>query len=114
MKTTKLFLAILTLTVLGSCGATKSTETKQSPAQVAPAATLQTYEAPEAKIGDRVICPSTGDAFVVAANSPASVIKGKKYFYCCGDCKAPVEKNPDAYLKTGKAPGAGGMMGHGS
>lgn len=114
MKTTKIFLAALALAFLGSCGASKETSNKPAAAQVSPAATLQTYAAPEAKIGDRVICPATGDAFTVAANSPVSVIKGKKYFYCCGDCKTPVEKNPDAYLKTGKAPGASGMMGHGS
>jgi YHS domain-containing protein len=35
-----------------------------------------------------------------------SVYKGKTYYFCCADCKAAFDKNPEKYIKSAKSSGS--------
>jgi peptide-methionine (R)-S-oxide reductase len=62
----------------------------------------QTYDAPQAKIGDRVACPVTGKVFTISDKLPAIAINGKSY-YCCSDgCAQALKQDPDRYLNDMK------------
>lgn len=50
-------------------------------------------------VGKRVTCPVCGDEFVVAAQSPVRVHKGKKLVFCCDRCLPHFAKNPDIFLE---------------
>jgi YHS domain-containing protein len=52
----------------------------------------------EAKLGDATSCPVSGDAFVVAADSPHVQYQGTTYYFCCPDCVGDFEKDPAKYL----------------
>lgn len=52
-------------------------------------------------LGNQVICPVTGDKFVITKNSPQMEYKGKTYFFCCPGCPAKFKANPEKYLKGG-------------
>lgn len=58
----------------------------------------------EATIGDRTSCPTSGEEFVVTADSPKVEYQGKTYYFCCSGCDKKFSKDPEKYLK--KAPGA--------
>jgi YHS domain-containing protein len=61
----------------------------------APAATEPAPLAP----GTKAKCPVTGEDFTVKAGTAQTTYKGKRYAFCCPDCKPTFEKNPDKYAK---------------
>lgn len=58
----------------------------------------------EAAIGDRTRCPTSGEEFVVTADSPKVEYKGKTYYFCCGGCDKKFASDPEKYI--GKKPDA--------
>ncbi|MCC6933224.1 MAG: TRASH domain-containing protein [Deltaproteobacteria bacterium] len=67
---------------------------------------VQSYDTPEAKAGDSVVCPVMGGTFTVTKDSPSVTIQNKKYYVCCGGCVESLNKNPDKYLKGKTEPEA--------
>ncbi len=49
---------------------------------------VQTLEAKEAKIGEKVVCPVMKEEFKVTKKSFYVSYKGKKYYFCCKSCVA--------------------------
>ena len=49
--------------------------------------------------GTKAWCPVMQREFIVSADSPFSVYKGKTVVFCCAGCKPEFDKNPEQYLK---------------
>jgi peptide-methionine (R)-S-oxide reductase len=79
------------------CGAEK-----QSSAAESEDAMMQSYSAPEAKIGDRVTCPVTGWKLTVSDKLPSIAITGKRYYCCSDQCVTMLKREPDKYLNDDK------------
>lgn len=62
-------------------------------------AKTQTLKSPEAKIGDKLICPVMNSKFEVKEDTLYTEIDGKKYYVCCKGCIEPLKTNPKKYLK---------------
>ena len=58
----------------------------------------QTYTTPEAKIGDKVVCPVMKTPITVNEKTPSVKIKDKNYYVCCSGCIEKLNANPDKYL----------------
>jgi YHS domain-containing protein len=50
-------------------------------------------------VGTRATCPVMKEAFVVGAETLRSEHDGKHYVFCCPDCKAKFDADPEAYLR---------------
>lgn len=59
----------------------------------------QTLSSPEAKVGDKVICPVMNTRMEVKDNSLFVNYQDKKYYVCCNECVGDLNKNPEKYLK---------------
>jgi len=53
----------------------------------------------EAQMGDKTVCPVSGEEFTVTASSPKADYKGKTVYFCCGGCDAKFTANPEQYMK---------------
>jgi YHS domain-containing protein len=53
----------------------------------------------EATVGDKSICPVSGEEFTITAASPKTVHESKTYYFCCPGCDKKFAANPAAYLK---------------
>ena len=53
----------------------------------------------EAQIGDKTVCPVSGEEFTVTASSPKVDYKGKTVYFCCGGCEGKFQANPEQYMK---------------
>ena len=53
----------------------------------------------EAQVGDKTVCPVTGEEFTVTAASPKVDYKGKTVYFCCGGCEKKFGANPDEFMK---------------
>ncbi len=51
------------------------------------------------KIGQKVKCPVTGAEITVAEDTSSLEYKGKFYYFCCDNCNAVFNKNPEKYIK---------------
>ncbi|MDO8662962.1 MAG: YHS domain-containing protein [Candidatus Omnitrophota bacterium] len=51
-------------------------------------------------LGNKVVCPVTGEAFGIEANSKKMSYKGKVYYFCCLDCVALFKADPNKYLQS--------------
>ncbi|MCM8785317.1 MAG: YHS domain-containing protein, partial [Candidatus Omnitrophica bacterium] len=49
-------------------------------------------------LGNKVICPITGEKFNITKDSDYIEYKGKLYFFCCPGCKEKFKSNPEKYL----------------
>jgi YHS domain-containing protein len=50
------------------------------------------------------VCPVMGTKIPdVTKAAGKSVYKGKTYYFCCAGCKPLFDKNPEKYIKSGKA-----------
>jgi YHS domain-containing protein len=105
---TKLSLLCLCAALATACGgSTKEPEVASSPA--APAADAPASQPADQaavatpgtalKIGDKTKCPVSGEAFVVAENSPKVTYEGKDYYFCCPSCAEEFKANPKKYAK---------------
>jgi peptide-methionine (R)-S-oxide reductase len=63
---------------------------------------MQTYDALEAALGDRVTCPVTGFKLTISDSLPSIAINGKRYYCCSSECINTLRKEPDRYLKNDK------------
>ncbi|MFT3767442.1 MAG: YHS domain-containing protein [Minicystis sp.] len=51
-----------------------------------------------AQVGDKTICPVSGEDFTVAADSPKAEVDGKTYYFCCSGCAKKFQADPKKYL----------------
>lgn len=56
-------------------------------------------KAGEAGLGDRTVCPTSGEEFVVTADSPKVEYNGKTYYFCCSGCDQKFARDPKKYLE---------------
>jgi YHS domain-containing protein len=68
---------------------------QSSPPQTSPPAANSVSQAQSAASGEQTICPVMGGAI---DKKVFVEYKGKKVYFCCTDCKAIFEKNPEKYL----------------
>ena len=82
---------------LAACGGTPSAQpTTPAASGTVPAGAKKPGEA---QIGDKTVCPVTGEDFTVTASSPKADYKGKTVYFCCGGCTEKFNANPDLYMK---------------
>lgn len=60
----------------------------------------QVVAAGGATVGDVTSCPVSGEKFVVTEDSPNLEHEGKTYYFCCANCKAKAEAEPDKFLSA--------------
>jgi YHS domain-containing protein len=53
----------------------------------------------EAQVGDKTLCPVSGEEFTVTATSPKTEYKGKTVYFCCSGCSEKFQANPDEFMK---------------
>lgn len=53
----------------------------------------------DAQMGDKTVCPVSGEEFTVTASSPEVDYKGKTIYFCCGGCEGKFQANPEQYMK---------------
>lgn len=53
----------------------------------------------DAKVGDKTLCPVSGEEFVVTATSPKVEFEGKAYHTCCPNCAKKLQAEPKKYLE---------------
>ncbi|MBX3233570.1 MAG: YHS domain-containing protein [Labilithrix sp.] len=112
MLSRHVYLIVSSVSLLAAC-AGDPPPPAAAPAPVAPSsasatATAATHAAElkaagDAKVGDRTKCPTSGEEFVVTADSPKVEYQGKTYYFCCSGCDNKFAKDPEKFLKK---PGA--------
>jgi YHS domain-containing protein len=50
-------------------------------------------------IGAEVVCPVSGDRFLVSETTPVVEYKGTKYYLCCPECELEFKKDPEKYIE---------------
>lgn len=82
---------------LAACGGTPSAQ----PATPTASGTLPAgvKKPGEAQIGDKTVCPVSGEEFTVTASSPKADYKGKTVYFCCGGCDTKFTASPEQYMK---------------
>jgi Cu+-exporting ATPase len=88
------FISLLSLALASSCATTPAMA--EGPHHVD--ANAPQVKPGEAKLGDSTICPVSGEHFTVAADSPKVDYQGKTYYFCCNDCVADFQKNPEKFV----------------
>ncbi len=58
------------------------------------AAPAATSDPPMIAVGTKMKCPVSGEEFTVKESTQQVVYAGKRYAFCCSDCKPDFEKNP--------------------
>lgn len=53
----------------------------------------------QSKKAASAVCPVLHVKVPDVSKAPKSVYKGKTYYFCCKDCKAKFDKNPEKYIK---------------
>lgn len=51
-------------------------------------------------VGTRAMCPVSKHQFVVSEKTKRSEHKGKHYAFCCAECMAPFDADPEKYLSS--------------
>lgn len=87
---------VLVLSIAACGGAPSPQPTIPAAASTLPAGAKKPGEA---QIGDKTVCPVSGEEFTVTASSPKADYKGKTVYFCCGGCDAKFKANPDEYMK---------------
>jgi len=54
------------------------------------------------KEGQHFKCPVTGEAGVASEKTAYSDFNGKRYYFCCSNCKTKFETKPQKYLQSDK------------
>ncbi len=60
----------------------------------------QTMNSPEAKMGEHVVCPVSGEKIMVTEKTPFAMFSGKKIYIAGQDNKKLFESDPAKYLKS--------------
>ncbi len=102
MRSLSLSFALASSLALLACGggipaASPAGATSTEPSH-AGAASSDVKKPGEAKVGDKMNCPVSGEEFVVAADSPSAEVDGKTYYFCCPPCVAKFKADPKKYL----------------
>ena len=50
-------------------------------------------------LGNKVVCPVSGEPFAIEPDSKKASYEGKTYYFCCPDCAALFKANPKKYLQ---------------
>jgi YHS domain-containing protein len=70
-----------------------------APVAVTPVAAPAAGEPPMIAVGTKMKCPVTGEEFTVKPTTTQIVYNGKRYAFCCPDCKPDFEKNPSKFAQ---------------
>lgn len=62
----------------------------------------QTYDTPEPKPDEKVVCPVSGMKLTVSDRLPSVAIGDKRYYCCSKACAEQLRKEPDRYLMKSK------------
>jgi len=81
---------------LAACGGAPAQSTTPSASGALPAGDKKPGEA---QIGDKTVCPVTGEEFTVTASSPKVDYKGKTVYFCCAGCNDKFNANPEQFMK---------------
>ncbi len=90
---------------LGACSESKPSAPTPTPAVASapvaatPVAAPAAGEPPLIAVGTKMKCPVSGEEFVVKATTTQIVYNGKRYAFCCSDCKPDFEKNPAKFAQ---------------
>jgi YHS domain-containing protein len=97
----KISALLLSASLLAACS-----ESKPAPAaSAAPVAVAAPAAAPAAgepaliAVGTKMKCPVSGEEFTVKPTTQQVVYNGKRYAFCCADCKPDFEKNPAKFAQ---------------
>lgn len=96
-KTMLLGLPLLLLPLAGCDGVAHAAPTQA--ASQAAAAVGDDPAVPRIPVGTKMKCPVSGEDFTVKAKTQQVTYKGKRYAFCCADCRPDFEKNPAKYAK---------------
>ncbi len=64
------------------------------------AASLKEAAAYPQFLGNKVVCPVSGEVFNIKPDSKKADYQGKVYYFCCPDCVVLFKTNPKKYLQT--------------
>lgn len=98
------FISLLSLALASSCATTTAAATTEAKAEAKGEghhhvdANATVVKPGEAKLGDATVCPVSGEHFTVEADSPKAEYQGKTYYFCCNDCVADFQKNPEKFV----------------
>ena len=92
MKKTIIAVSVIAVFAMGRVTAFASTTTTKAPAKKSPAAHKKQQSG---------VCPVLGTKIADVSKAPKATYKGKTYYFCCPNCKAAFEKNPEKYIKKG-------------
>ncbi len=84
---------------VGCARSATSSSAKAAPAPVAANTSSEENSVPLLPVGTPTHCPVTGEAFTVKANTVQLVHNGKRYAFCCSDCKPDFLANPTKFAK---------------
>lgn len=93
-------LLLITIFSVAACSESKpavsAAPAATTPAAAAPvaAAPANSSELPLIAVGTKMKCPVSGEEFTVKPTTTQIVYNGKRYAFCCADCKPDFEKNP--------------------
>jgi len=102
MKMTPFVLSALLALPLVACDKSKSAPAPAAAATKAPTGAAVGDDPTVAKlaVGTAAKCPVTGEDFTVKDSTVQVTYNGKRYAFCCADCRPTFEKDPTKYAKN--------------
>lgn len=61
---------------------------------------LKAAEVTGYKLGDKAICPVTGESFTITKDANKAEYDGKTYYFCCPDCISIFKSNPKKFVRS--------------
>jgi YHS domain-containing protein len=89
----------LALAALLSLAACTQSSAATPPVAAAPTPVAATNDPPPIAVGTKMKCAVTGEEFTVKPSTVQVVYNGKRYAFCCADCKPEFDKNPAKFAK---------------
>lgn len=62
----------------------------------------ETRKVDYSKIGNKLICPVTGEEFYMTDKTPSTNYNGRIFFFCCPACVEKFQEETEKYLKSNK------------
>lgn len=97
---TKTIVLALPLLLLPLAGCETASHAAPQPMSAKSAAVVGDDAAvPRIAVGTKMKCPVSGEEFTVKQNTQQVTYNGKRYAFCCPDCRPTFAKNPAKYAK---------------
>ncbi|HZS39465.1 MAG TPA: YHS domain-containing protein [Polyangia bacterium] len=89
-------LLLFSIFTVAACSESKAPApaAQSAPVAATPVAAAAQNDPPMIAVGTKMKCPVTGEDFTVKETTTQVVYQGKRYAFCCADCKPDFEKNP--------------------